>query len=82
MLITLGLGSSTGYYCVIIRAACDHVQHLNKTLITILVLSAGFLVSSIYVTPGGQQILQLVDFFSAHFVIIALAILEVAAGKI
>ena len=83
MLITLGLGSATGYYSVIVRVACDHAQHqLNKTLITTLVLSVGFLISTVYVTPGGQQILELVDFFAAHFVIIALAIVEVMAGKI
>ena len=81
MLITLGLGSALGYYTVIVEVACSGEQTPKKTLITAIILFIGFLVSTVYVTPGGQQILQLVDFFTSSFVIIILALLESLASK-
>ena len=82
MLITLGVGTATGLYSAVVVVFCELMPKLNKTLITALVLSVGLLVSVVYVTPGGQQIVELVDFYIAHFVIIGLAILEVGAGKV
>ena len=82
MLITLGMGSATGLYSAVVVVVCDLMPKLNKTLVAALVLSVGLLVSLIYVTPGGQQLVELVDFYIAHFVIIGLAILEVGAGKV
>ena len=81
MLVTLGLGTGTGLYSSITAVACDHIHLMNKTIITSLVLSIGFLVGIVFVTPGGQQILELVDFFNGNVVMFGLAILEVFGGK-
>ena len=75
------MGSALGYYTVIVEVACGGEQTTRKTVITGLILFIGFLVSTVYVTPGGQQILQLVDFFTSSFVIIILAFLESFASK-
>ena len=81
MLVTLGIGTGTGLYSSITAVACDHINLMNKTVITALVLSVGFLVGIVFVTPGGQQILELVDFFNGNVNMFGLAILEVFGGK-
>ena len=75
------MGSALGYYTVIVEVACSGEQTAKKTIVTAIILFIGFLVSTIYVTPGGQQILQLVDFFTSSYVIIILAFLESFASK-
>ena len=41
----------------------------------------GFGVGIVYVTPGGQSILSLVDFFGGGFIIFVIAIIEVIAVR-
>jgi len=79
MLVTLGLGSATGLITGVIAVICDLKPTWNKTLITAVTCVAGFLSGLVYVTPGGQAILNLVDFFGGGFIIFALAIVEVLA---
>ena len=82
MLITLGLGSAVGFYTVIVQVACNiGEQRFGKCVVTAAILFIGFLFSMVYVTPGGQQILQLVDFFTSSFVIVVLAIIQSFAGS-
>ena len=82
MLITLGLGSATGLYSGLVSVVRDHLPSLDNTITTFAVLVVGFSSSIVYITPGGQQILHLVDFFGGSFVIFVLAILEVIAGMV
>ena len=82
MLITLGLGSATGFYSGIIAVVRDDLSSLDNTITTFAVLAVGFLFSIVYITPGGQQILHLVDFYDGSVVIFVLAILEVVAGMV
>merc|ERR1719402_1322398 len=49
----------------------------NRSIVTIIVCTAGFLVGVIYTTPGGQYILQLFDFFAGSFVIMILMVFEI-----
>ena len=82
MLITLGVGSIVAYYTVIIEFAYNTLDgKVQKSRLTALMLLAGFLFGMVYVTPGGQQILQLVDFFTSSFVVIVLGILESFSSK-
>jgi len=76
MLISLGMGSATGLYSSIIGILCDNFPSVNKTLMAAGVLLMGFSIGLVYITPGGQHILTLVDFFGGGFIIYALAILE------
>ena len=79
MLITLGLGSVIGSYSAVVGVICDQFDSANKTLVSLVVLLFGFLVSITYVTPGGQHILHLVDFFTSGIVVPFLLILVVFA---
>ena len=79
MLITLGLGSATGLTSAVIAIIADNKPQWNKTYVTAFVCLAGFLIGTVYLTPGGQFILNLVDFYGGGFMIFALAVLEVVA---
>jgi len=79
MLATLGLGSATGLTSGIIAVVCDSNPLWNKTKVTAIICVAGFLIGLVYVTPGGQALLGLVDFFGGGFIIFALALVEVVA---
>ena len=76
MLVTLGLGSATGLTSGIIAVVCDINPRWNKTLVTGIICFLGFGVGLFYVTPGGQAILGLVDFFGGGFIIFFLAMVE------
>ena len=76
MLVTLGLGSATGLTSGIIAVVCDINPRWNKTLVTGIICLLGFGVGLFYVTPGGQAILGLVDFFGGGFIIFFLAMVE------
>ena len=77
MLMTLGLGTVIGYYSSIVGIFCDQFGNSNRRIITLLVLLLSFLSSLVYVTPGGQQILDLVDFINSEFIIPSIVILEI-----
>ena len=79
MLVTLGLGSATGLTSGIIAVVCDTNTRWNRTVVTAIICVIGFLIGLVYVTPGGQAVLTLVDFFGGGFIIFFLAMIEVAA---
>ncbi len=60
MLITLGMGSATGLITGIVTVVKDELPSLNETLVTAFICVAGFGVGIVYVTPGGQFIVELV----------------------
>lgn len=75
-LFTLGVGSATSLTNAIVTVIHDQFSHVDKKLITIAVCILGFFSGLIYVTPGGQWMLELVDYFGAGFAIYVLATLE------
>lgn len=77
MLFALGVGSAVSWQMAVITVICDQFPKLPKFWVTALSCGACFLVGLIYVTPGGQWMLQLVDFFAGNFTIYVLATLEV-----
>ena len=81
MLIALGMGSVMGFATVIVEVACSRIENVRRPIITAIVLFICFLFSSVYITPGGQHILDLVDFFVANFVLILLGLLESISSK-
>ncbi|KAK4287442.1 hypothetical protein Pmani_039485 [Petrolisthes manimaculis] len=80
MLFTLGCGSVAGLSGSIITVICDKLPTLDKLYVTLFVCISGFLVGLLYVTPGGQLILELVDFFGGGFIIFILVIVETVAA--
>ncbi|CAL8126748.1 unnamed protein product [Orchesella dallaii] len=77
MLFTLGLGSSVSDAGAIITIFCDRFPKLVRWHVTLVVCFIGCAVGIVYTTPGGQFIVDLVDFFGGSFVIYTTSVLEV-----
>ncbi|XP_033250839.1 sodium-dependent nutrient amino acid transporter 1-like isoform X2 [Drosophila miranda] len=81
MLFVLGIGSTVGMGTCILRVVRDHFG--PRTTPTWALASCltvvGFGVSIVYMTPGGQFILNLVDFYVVSFTALILAIGELVA---
>ena len=77
MLITLGLGSAMGMISNIIRVVCDALPARSRLLITASICLLGLLSGLLYVTPGGQGLLGLVDYYGGSLLVLALALVEV-----
>lgn len=76
MLLTLGIGSSVAWQSATVSVICDQFPKLNKFLVTTVMCISGFLLALIYVCPGGQYMLRLVDNFGGNVNIYILATLE------
>lgn len=76
MLFSLGVGSAVSWQMAVITVICDQFPSLSKFWVTLLSCLLGFICGLVYVTPGGQYILTLVDNFGGTFTIYVLATLE------
>lgn len=76
MLYTLGIGSAVALAAAVITVICDQFPQFRYWMVTLAICSAGFLVGLIYITPGGQYILTLVDFYGANFTVFILGSIE------
>lgn len=63
MLFTLGVGSASALTGCIITIICDEFPHFKKWLVTLIVCIAGFLLGLFYVTPQGQYVLELINYY-------------------
>ncbi|XP_063223427.1 sodium-dependent nutrient amino acid transporter 1-like isoform X2 [Bacillus rossius redtenbacheri] len=76
MLFVLGVGSAVALASSVITIVCDQFPHFRYWLVVCSVCTGGFLIGLVYVTPGGQYILNLVDFYAVTFVVFVLAAFE------
>merc|ERR1712013_582264 len=79
MLITLGFGSATGLISNVITVICDAFPGWQRCYVTAAISLAGLLVGLVYVTPGGQPLLELVDYYGGSLLVLTLALLEIIA---
>lgn len=79
MLFVLGIGSTVGMGSCIIRVIRDRFVKVPNWTVAITLAILGFSVSIIYMCPGGQFILNLVDFYGVSFTGLILAIGELLA---
>ncbi|CAL4078850.1 unnamed protein product, partial [Meganyctiphanes norvegica] len=79
MLFTLGIGSLACDTGMVITVVCDQFPTWKRSLVTFCICLLTFLVGLIYVTPGGQWILETVDFFTSGFVRFSMVVIEVIA---
>ncbi|XP_046656086.1 sodium-dependent nutrient amino acid transporter 1-like isoform X1 [Daphnia pulicaria] len=79
MLFTLGVGSAVSLCGCIITVICDAFPNWKRWMVTLVICSSGFLLGLVYVTPGGQHVLDVVDFFGGGFIIFVIAVVEVTA---
>jgi len=79
MLITLGLGSAVGFMSAVTTTICDSFPNTNKKFIIKICCIVGFGIGLFYVTPGGQIMLEMVDYYAGTILILALASTEIIA---
>jgi len=79
MLFTLGIGSATSLTGGIITIICDQFPNWKRWLVTLIVSIVGFFSGLMYITPGGQFMIDFIDYFGANFVIYVMAMVEVFA---
>ncbi|KAK1129888.1 hypothetical protein K0M31_019591 [Melipona bicolor] len=79
MMFVLGVGSIVGMVSGIVTALKEKLPNVKIWQIVVFVCSAGFAVSTVYVTPGGQFLLTLVDYYGTSFVVFILASFEITA---
>lgn len=76
MLFVLGIGSLVALHGCVITVVTDAFPSLKNWQVSLGSAIVGFLLGLVYVTPGGQFILTMVDHFGGTFVIFVLAIIE------
>ncbi|XP_050448009.1 sodium-dependent nutrient amino acid transporter 1-like isoform X2 [Cataglyphis hispanica] len=79
MLFVLGIGTTVAFCNVIVSIIKDQYPQLKQWKIAAGVAIFGFSIGIVYCTPGGQYILNLVDYFGGTFIIVFLASFEVIA---
>ncbi|KAM7344151.1 lithium-inducible SLC6 transporter [Cochliomyia hominivorax] len=79
MLFVLGIGSTVGMGSCIIRVIRDQFVGSSPGILALVLSVSGFALSTIYMCPGGQFILNLVDFYGVSFTGLILAIGELIA---
>ncbi|XP_049772380.1 sodium-dependent nutrient amino acid transporter 1-like [Schistocerca cancellata] len=79
MLFVLGIGSVASMANCIITVICDQVPSLKYWAVAITLAVVGFLIGLVYITRGGQWILNLVDHYGVTLVVYVLATMELVA---
>ncbi|XP_055625249.1 sodium-dependent nutrient amino acid transporter 1 isoform X2 [Toxorhynchites rutilus septentrionalis] len=79
MLFVLGIGSNVAMTSCVMTVIRDQFPRVKNWQAATAIAICGVGLGSIYVTPGGQYILTLVDHFGASFIALVLAIAELVA---
>ena len=79
MLFVLGVGSNVAQVSTVMTAIRDKYHFIKNWQIASVISVIGFSIGLIYVTPGGQFILNLVDFYGATFIAFVMATAELVA---
>ncbi|XP_076679950.1 sodium-dependent nutrient amino acid transporter 1 [Andrena cerasifolii] len=79
MMFVLGVGSIVGMVSGVVTALKEKLPNVTIWKIVVPVCLMGFAVSTVYVTPGGQFLLTLVDYYGTSFVVFILASFEITA---
>ncbi|XP_076679954.1 sodium-dependent nutrient amino acid transporter 1 [Andrena cerasifolii] len=76
MMFVLGVGSAVALSGAVFSILCDHFPKVSQWKLVLLLSILGFVISLVYVTPGGQWFVSLVDYYGGTFVAIILGVLE------
>ncbi|XP_037821703.1 sodium-dependent nutrient amino acid transporter 1 [Lucilia sericata] len=79
MLFVLGIGSNVGMASCVMTVIRDRFTHIKQWIIVVCLAVTCYGLGLLYITPGGQYILNLLDFYGASFVALVLAIFELIA---
>ncbi|XP_034097312.1 sodium-dependent nutrient amino acid transporter 1 isoform X1 [Drosophila albomicans] len=76
MLFVLGIGSNIAMTSCTVTAIRDRFPNFKQWQCSLLIAVVSFLIGLMYITPGGQYMLTLVDFFGASMIALVLGIAE------
>lgn len=76
MLFVLGIGSIVGMTSTVITSIRDQFPEITQKTLAIIIPIIGFFIGLIYLTPGGQFIINLIDFYGASLIGLSLAVVE------
>lgn len=76
MLFVLGIGSAVALCGATFSIFRDHLPNTRQWLLVLCVTCFGFVVSLVYITPGGQWFITLIDYYGGTFVAIIVGVLE------
>ncbi|XP_063824948.1 sodium-dependent nutrient amino acid transporter 1-like [Ostrinia nubilalis] len=76
MMAVLGIGSGVALLSTVNTILMDSFPRVPTIYMSAIACSAGFLLGLVYVTPGGQYILELVDYYGGTFMRLFAAIAE------
>lgn len=79
MLFVLGIGSEVGLATCVMTCIMDKFPNAKHWVIVSGIAIVGFCIGLVYVTPGGQFILNFIDYFGVTFVVLVVAIAETVA---
>lgn len=79
MLFVLGVGSNIAMTSCSITAIRDNFPQIKQWVCALALAIISFSIGLLYVTPGGQFILNLVDYFGASMIALVLGIVELYA---
>lgn len=79
MLFILGIGTNIAQTSCLMTVITDQFPKVKNWYLAAIISVLGIALGSIYVTPGGQFVLTLVDYFGASFIVFILAIGELIA---
>merc|ERR1711988_934833 len=74
MLITLGMGSAVGLVNVITTVVQETFPNLSQSFVSGLVCVTGLLAGIAYTTPGGQPLLELIDYYGGSMMVLLMAV--------
>ncbi|CAG7629273.1 unnamed protein product [Allacma fusca] len=77
MLFTIGLGSACSLANAVVTVIADEFPSTKRWILVAGICVGGFLFGLIYVTPGGQFMVTLVDYYGVSFLLYVMAVLEV-----
>ncbi|XP_076240345.1 sodium-dependent nutrient amino acid transporter 1 [Calliopsis andreniformis] len=77
MLFVLGIGSAIAIVGSIVTIVNDQYPNSNQLYVVLTTVVLGFSIGTVYCTPGGQFILELVDYYAGSFIVFFLATLEI-----
>lgn len=76
MLYLLGIGSNVAMMSCCMTVIRDRFKSVKNWQVALIIAILGTTLGSIYMTPGGQSVLKLVDYYGASFIAFILAIAE------
>ncbi|XP_035733055.1 sodium-dependent nutrient amino acid transporter 1-like isoform X1 [Vespa mandarinia] len=76
MMFVLGTGSAVALCGAIFCILSDHFPKVRQWILVLIISIIGYFIGLVYITPGGQWLVTLVDYYGGTFVAIIIGVLE------